>query len=734
MTEPRKTILVVDDVPDDIVILEEILKSDYQVKAVTNGEAALKIARGDNPPDLILLDIIMPGMDGFEVCRKLKADVEGALIPVIFLTAKVMAADEKRGFEVGAVDYIRKPIDPGIVRARIKSCLEQKGKALCVSEVRYRRLFETARDGIMIVDTKTGGIVDVNPSLATLMGLSQEAFLGKRISDLEFLTTILSQQKALSENQKQRYIRYKNLPLETFDGRQIYIEFISTVYQVDHREMMQLNIREITDLVGAERERDNLAAKLSHYLSTSPTVTYSLALSGGATQIRWISENVRNLLGYTPEEALAPDWLFHNVNASDRPIAMGIIADLAKLETASGEYRFLKKNRSSVWIRAEMRLLPAKGAESEIVGTFTDISERKKAEEEIHLKSAAIEAAANAVIITDRAGVILWANPAFSTLTGYSNAESIGKNPHDLVWSGKQDAAFYRSIWDTVLGGKVWSGRLVNRKKSGDLYDEEMTITPVLDDSHHISHFVAIKNDITESVLAQERLETALRQREELLREIHHRVNNNMQVIISLLSLSSYDIGDAVVRSKLDDITRRMHAMAIIHDKFYETTDLSRIDFSLYLEQLVASSKADFPETSKNVTIVCGTAPVLLRLEQAIPAGLIVSELLTNALKFAFTEDGKPGKIRIVQRIADDGDLQIEVMDDGPGLPEGVDPESAKSMGMTMIRILARQLDGDVEYGKTRGRGVTATLRFRIVPFDTELKPGSLSGESENQS
>jgi CheY-like chemotaxis protein len=177
MSDLKKKILVVDDVPDDIVILEEILKGEYQVKAATSGEAALKIARGDNPPDLILLDVMMPGMDGFEVCRNLKQDSTGSIIPVIFLTAKVMAQDEKTGFELGAVDYIRKPVEPEIVKMRIKSCLEQKDLALRVSEVRYRRLFETAQDGIMIVDTKTGAIVDVNPSMAAIMGLSQEAFL-----------------------------------------------------------------------------------------------------------------------------------------------------------------------------------------------------------------------------------------------------------------------------------------------------------------------------------------------------------------------------------------------------------------------------------------------------------------------------------------------------------------------------------------------------------------------------
>jgi len=503
--------------------------------------------------------------------------------------------------------------------------------------------------------------------------------------------------------------------MKTFDGRWIYIEFISGVYQVNGRDLMQLNIREITDLVEAEHERDELFTRLSHYLSTSPTVTYSLTLKDGIAQMRWISENAREVLGYTPEEVLAPNWWFRNVNASDRAVALGLISDLAKRETASREYRFSKKDRSTIWLRDEMRLLPGKGPESEIVGTYTDISERKKAEEEIHLKSAALEAAANAVIITDRDGVIRWSNPAFGTLTGYSNVEAIGKNPHELIWSGQQNAEFYRAIWDTILSGKVWAGKVVNRKKSGDFYNEGMTITPVFDESCYISNFIAIKNDITESVLASERLESALGQREELLREIHHRFNNNMQVIIGLLTLSSQDVHDAALRGKLEDITRRMYAMASIHEEFYKTEDLLRIDFAVYLKRLLENSKTEFPEASRNAIVACEAGKVFLCLEQAIPAGLIVSELLTNALKYAFADGRKMGTIRISQGFLDDGSLEIQVRDDGVGLPQAIELKEAKSMGMTLIRILTEQLGGDVGFRGNRGEGVTAALKFHIT-------------------
>ncbi len=126
MNGDRETILIVDDVPDDIIILDEILKKEYQVKAVTNGEAALKIAQSDNPPDLILLDILMPGMDGYETLRRLNQHQKSARIPVIFLTAKTGPFNEKLGLDLGAEDYISKPPSPPILLARIHTHLRLK--------------------------------------------------------------------------------------------------------------------------------------------------------------------------------------------------------------------------------------------------------------------------------------------------------------------------------------------------------------------------------------------------------------------------------------------------------------------------------------------------------------------------------------------------------------------------------------------------------------------------------
>jgi len=125
----KATILVVDDAPSNLSLMHNLLKDDYQVKIASSGEKALKIATSDSPPDLILLDIMMPGMDGYEVCQRLKRDPRTNNIPVVFLTAKSEVGDEKKGLELGAIDYITKPISVPIVMARVKNHLALKAMA-----------------------------------------------------------------------------------------------------------------------------------------------------------------------------------------------------------------------------------------------------------------------------------------------------------------------------------------------------------------------------------------------------------------------------------------------------------------------------------------------------------------------------------------------------------------------------------------------------------------------------
>ncbi len=168
--------------------------------------------------------------------------------------------------------------------------------------------------------------------------------------------------------------------------------------------------------------------------------------------------------------------------------------DLAVAAMKAGAHDYLMKGKLTRLVQVVQREL--RDAEER--------RERKHAESWARLTSAALTAAANAILITDRDGSIEWVNPAFSALTGYSLTEAVGKNPRDLVNSGKHDRDVFQNLWETILAGRVWRGELVNRRKDGTLYPEEQTITPVLGANGEVAHFVAIKWDLTERNLASQ--------------------------------------------------------------------------------------------------------------------------------------------------------------------------------------------------------------------------------------
>ncbi len=165
----------------------------------------------------------------------------------------------------------------------------------------------------------------------------------------------------------------------------------------------------------------------------------------------------------------------------------------------------------------------------------TDLSEAGVVEEWLRLQSTALAAADNGIVIADTEGTILWVNSGFTRLTGYSAAEAVGRTPR-LLRSGKQDEALYKELWETILAGKVWSGELINRRKDGSLYIEEQTITPVRDEHGRVSHFIAIKHDVTERRRAQEEIR---RLNEELEQRVRQRTAELTAVNRELEAFSS---------------------------------------------------------------------------------------------------------------------------------------------------------------------------------------------------
>lgn len=257
-------------------------------------------------------------------------------------------------------------------------------------------------------------------------------------------------------------------------------------------------LRAETALVKSEARYKRLVGAVTDYI-------YTVEVRDGQPVRTTHSPSCVAVTGYTPEEYAADPHLWYGmIVEEDRPAVLEQAAEVLTGFAAPLEHRIIHKTGRVRWVKnTPVPRYDERGALIAYDALVSDITERKEAEDELKLKSAALESADNAVMITDRKGAIIWINPAFTRLTGYSYAEVADGNPRALR-GDVHDERFYRDLWETILSGKVWRGEMVNRRKDGTLYHEEQTITPVADSRGHIRHFIAIKQDITERKHAEQ--------------------------------------------------------------------------------------------------------------------------------------------------------------------------------------------------------------------------------------
>ncbi|MFH0968168.1 MAG: PAS domain S-box protein [Methanobacteriota archaeon] len=242
---------------------------------------------------------------------------------------------------------------------------------------------------------------------------------------------------------------------------------------------------------------------------------------------------------------------------------------------------------------------------------------------------------------------------------------------------------------------------------------------------------LTVARDITERAEAQAKIQAgeellkrnmlvSLREKETLLREIHHRVKNNMQIIISLLKLQDFRTDDPRVHEIIRDCRGRIYSMAVIHEKLYQTDDLTSIRLDDYIRDIAQRVMNEFDGEGSQVYLsLQGDETILVDIDTGIPLGLIINELITNCMKYAF-EPGQKGDIRVNIRRAD-GKLAVEVADSGPGLPEGFDGARDSSLGTELIRGLVFQLSGAVAWRSEAGTICTVTIPFPVIDKEDEL-------------
>ena len=380
ITKPLRLLLIEDSEDDALLIVDELQRGGYEVtwdRVETAATVAAALQR--QTWDTVICDWVLPHLSASDALDVLKQ--HGGDARIIVVSGEIGEEVAVTAMKSGVHDFVDKHKLTRLVPAIERELREADGQrarvraeeALQASELRYRDLFETAQDGIFIIDADTGQITDINQLLLEWLGYPREEILAKPLWEVSPFKDIAADQEAFHELRKQEYIRYDDLQLETKSGQQIAVDFVSSVFRVDGKKLFHCNVRDIRD--------------------------------------------------------------------------------------------------------------------------------RKRLAEQLAVQSTALAAAANAIVITDSDGTITWVNPAFARLTGYATTEVIGRTPA-LLKSGVHDRSFYEQLWATICAGQVWCGEIVNRRKDGSLYTEEMTITPVRQNGV-IGHFIAIKQDVSERKRAE---------------------------------------------------------------------------------------------------------------------------------------------------------------------------------------------------------------------------------------
>jgi two-component sensor histidine kinase len=205
-------------------------------------------------------------------------------------------------------------------------------------------------------------------------------------------------------------------------------------------------------------------------------------------------------------------------------------------------------------------------------------------------------------------------------------------------------------------------------------------------------------------------MQKSLVEKEILLKEVHHRVKNNMQVISSLLRLQAEKVKDKDFGAMLNDSQGRIQSMALVYNKLYQSQDLAHINMADYIRELTAGLIKSYATSSQRISPRIDPSSVFLDMDMAIPCGLVINELVTNSLKYAFPE-GRVGEIAVSLKNGSDHELELEVSDNGVGIPEGINPKNTSTLGLKLVTSLVQdQLDGKIELDRSQGTRFSITF------------------------
>jgi PAS domain S-box-containing protein len=341
--------------------------------------------------------------------------------------------------------------------------------------------------------------------------------------------------------------------------------------------------------------------------------------------------------------------------------------------------------------------------------TLRNIAQRKR-DEHARLLAAIVDSSEDAIIGLSLAGGIQSWNAGAERLYGYTSAEVVGQPSTMLVPAGQpQDGG---ELLERVRAGERLTGHeAMRQRKDGTMIDVSVSFSPIRDEVGAVAGVSAIARDITASKEADRKLKASLREKEALIKEVHHRVKNNLQVISSLLNLEAGRITEGAAAAAFRASQSRVRSIALFHESVYRSPDLTQVDMGRYLEDLLQALRSTYGSLGGGVTADFAAEGVVLGADLAIPLGLLANELVTNAYKHAFP--GGRGRIDVSLHQRGD-EVTLVVSDDGVGLPADIDITKTESVGLSLVCSLAEQIGAIVEV--TRGDGgarfsVTCKLR-----------------------
>ncbi len=355
-----------------------------------------------------------------------------------------------------------------------------------------------------------------------------------------------------------------------------------------------------------------------------------------------------------------------------------------------------------------------------IVTSAIGVEEKRRLAEEALRKSEEkyrhlVQSANSIILRMSTSGKITFVNEFAQKFFGCSEGELIGTDGFSIMVPEMESTGkgFVELIGGqgSGPGGSDGSSSVVcqGRRKNGERVWIAWTNKSILDDEGSLTEMLCVGNDVTERKLAEEKLAASLQEKEVMLKEIHHRVKNNLQIIASLLNIQAHYARDEGAAEVLSECHNRVRSMALVHESLYSSENLAKVNFARYVSRLAESLFSSFGVDNQKIKLDLDLDDVLLSIDRAIPCGLIVNELVSNCLKHAFPGD-RNGTIEIKLKRLGADDVLLNVKDDGVGVPQGLDPQKTQTLGLKLVSDLTRQIKGTFRFTSSAGTDMAITF------------------------